>query len=172
MAGHSKDNQVAKDNQVGKDIQADLAPGDEPVQAEYERDFYSWLMEQARHIRDGRYEALDRDNLAEEIESLGREQFNKLVSALRVLMLHMLKWDHQPSLRSRSWVLSIEEQRLEVADVLSDNPGLKPRTGEAIARAYRRARIEAAKETGLEEAAFADTCPYSFDDIMSRVFSR
>src|SRR5208282_3942176 len=160
MAGHRKD------------IQADLAPADEPVEAAYERDFYSWLMEQARHLRDGRFEALDCDNLAEEIESLGREQFNKLVGALRVLMLHMLKWDHQPSLRSRSWVLSIEEQRLEIADVLSDNPGLKPRIGEAIARAYRRARIEAAKETGLDETVFAASCPYSFDDIVSRAFSR
>ena len=154
-----------------KDITADLAPGDEPVRAEYERDFYSWLMEQARHLREGRYEALDRDNLAEEIEALGREQFNKLVSALRVLMLHMLKWDHQTALRSRSWVLSIEEQRLEIADVLADNPGLRPRITEAIARAYRRARIEAAKETGLDETVFPPTCPYSFDDIMSRVFS-
>ena len=160
MAGHRKD------------IAADLAPGDEPVSAEYESDFYSWLMEQARHLREGRYEALNRDNLAEEIEALGREQFNKLVSALRVLMLHMLKWDHQTALRSRSWVLSIEEQRLEIADVLADNPGLRPRIGEAIARAYRRARIEAAKETGLDESAFPPACPYSFDDIMSRVFSR
>ena len=57
---------------------------------------------------------------------MGREQFNKLVSAFRVAMLHMLKRDHQPSLRSRSWVLSIDEQRLEIADVLADNPGLKP----------------------------------------------
>jgi Domain of unknown function DUF29 len=155
-----------------KDIEADLAPGDEPVRADYERDFYSWLMEQARHLREGRFAALDRDNLAEEIESLGREQFNKLVSALRVLMLHMLKWDRQPSLRSRSWVLSIEEQRLEIADVLADNPGLKPRIAEAVARAYRRARIEAAKETGLDETAFPATCPYSFDDIVSRAFTR
>ena len=155
-----------------KHIAADLAPGDEPVRAEYERDFYSWLIEQARHLREGRFEALDRENLAEEIEALGREQFNKLVSALRVLTAHMLKWDHQPSLRSRSWVLSIEEQRLEIADVLSDNPGLRPRIAEAITRAYRRAHIEAAKETGLDEADFPATCPYSFEDIMSRVFSR
>jgi hypothetical protein len=155
-----------------KDIDADLAPGDEPVRAEYEHDFYSWLMEQARHLRDGRLAALDRDNLAEEIESLGREQFNKLVSALRVLMLHILKWDHQASLRSRSWVLSIEEQRLEIVDVLADNPGLKSRIDEAIARAYRRARIEAARETGLDEAEFAAKCPYSFDDLISRTFSR
>jgi len=68
-------------------------------------------------------------------------------------------------------VLSIEEQRLEIADVLADNPGLRPRIGEAITRAYRRARIEAAKETGLDEV-FPPVCPYSFDDIVSRVFSR
>jgi predicted DNA-binding ribbon-helix-helix protein len=155
-----------------KEFHADLAPGDEPVRAEYERDFYSWSIEQARLLREGRHDALDRDNLAEEIESLGREQFNKLVSALRVAMLHMLKWDHQPPLRSRSWVLSIEEQRLEIVDVLADNPGLKPRINEAIARAYRRARIEAAKETGLDEATFPATCPYSFDDITKRGFAR
>ena len=155
-----------------KEFHADLAPGDEPVRAEYERDFYSWSIEQARLLREGRHYALDRDNLAEEIEFLGREQFNKLVSALRVAMLHMLKWDHQPPLRSRSWVLSIEEQRLEIVDVLADNPGLKPRINEAIARAYRRARIEAAKETGLDEATFPGTCPYSFDDITKRSFAR
>jgi hypothetical protein len=155
-----------------KDIEAALAPGDEPVCAQYERDFYSWLMEQARHLREGRFDALDRENLAEEIESLGREQFNKLISALRVLIVHMLKWDHQTAMRSRSWVLSIEEQRLEIADVLADNPGLKPRVGEAVARAYRRARIEAAKETGLDEATFPAVCPYSFEDIVSRTFAR
>ncbi len=153
-----------------KDLTTDLAPADKPLGAEYERDFYSWLMEQARHLRESRFEALDCDNLAEEIEALGREQFNKLVSALRVLMAHILKWDHQPPLRSRSWVLSIQEQRLEIADVLADNPGLKPRIDEAIARAYRRARIEAAKETDLDEDKFPTTCPYSLDDLTSRVF--
>jgi predicted DNA-binding ribbon-helix-helix protein len=102
MAGHRKD------------IEADLAPGDEPARAEYERDFYSWSIEQARLLREGRTDALDRDNLAEEIESLGREQFNKLVSALRVAIMHMLKWDHQPAKRSRSWMLSIAK----VADQL------------------------------------------------------
>jgi hypothetical protein len=155
-----------------KDLAADLAPGDEPVASEYDHDFYSWLMEQARYLRERRFDALDHDNLAEEIESLGREQFNKLVSALRVLMAHMLKWDHQPSLRSRSWVLSIEEQRIEIADVLADNPGLKPRVAEAITRAYRRARIEAARESGLDEAQFPSTCPYSFDELISRVLAR
>jgi hypothetical protein len=82
-------------------------------------------LEQARLVPEGRRDAVDRNNVAEEIESSGREQFNKLEGVLRVLMLHMLKWDHQPALRSRSWVLSIETQRLELADVIADNPGLR-----------------------------------------------
>ena len=59
-----------------------LAPADAPLAADYDRDFYSWLTEQARHVREGRWDAIDARNLAEEIESLGREQFNKLESAL------------------------------------------------------------------------------------------
>jgi hypothetical protein len=149
-----------------------LAPADRPPAAEYWGDFYSWLREQAAHVRAGHWEALDRENLAEEIESLGREQFNKLESALRVLMMHMLKWDYQPKLRSRSWVLSIEAQRDELDNVLSDNPGLKPRIAEATGRAYRRARIEAANETGLEKNQFPEQCPYTWNDIVAREFAR
>ena len=160
MAGHRKD------------LEADLAPGDAPVGTGYDRDFYSWSMEQARLLREDRTGALDRDNLAEEIESLGREQFNKLVSALRVAMLHMLKWDHQPARRTRSWMLSIKQQRFEIDNVLDDDPGLKSRVSEAIDRAYRGARIDAAKETGLDEMAFPETCPYSLDDITKRSFAR
>ena len=116
--------------------------------------------EQARLLRAGRIDAIDRENVAEEIESLGREQFNKLESALRLLLLHFLKWDHQPSLRSRSWMLSIAAQRLEIEDIIGDNPGLKPRIHEAIARAYRNARVAAARETDIELDRFPMQCPY------------
>ena len=76
-----------------------LAGPENPVAADYSCDFYSWLMEQARHVREGRWDSIDRENLAEEIESLGREQFNTLESALRVLLLHFLKRmrDEEPS---------------------------------------------------------------------------
>lgn len=148
-----------------------LAPPADP-RADYERDFYSWLMEQARFISEGRWSAVDRDNIAEEIESLGREQFAKLESALRVLLLHLLKWDHQPDSRSRNWELPIKEQRIVVHDVLGDNPGLQPRITEAIARAYRRARIEATKESGLDEDVFPSVCPYGFDEAMTRQLAR
>ena len=72
----------------------ELAIAEKALPADYNQDFYSWLMEQAQHVRTGEWDAIDRDNLAEEIESLGREQFNKLESALRVLLIHFLKLDH------------------------------------------------------------------------------
>jgi hypothetical protein len=153
------------------DSEVDLVAAEEPAGASYDRDFYTWSLEQARLVREGRWNAIDRDNMAEEIESLGREQFNKLASALRVLMRHMLKWDHQPKLRSRSWVLSIETQRLELADIIADNPGLGPRIPEAIVRGYRKAHLEAARETEIDKNEFPATCPYGWDDIVSRVFS-
>jgi hypothetical protein len=148
------------------EIEAGLVAVEEPAGSSYERDLSTWSLEQARLLREGRWAAVDRANVAEEIESLGREQFNKLVSALRVLMLHMLKWDHQSALRSRSWILSIEAQRLELEDVIADNPGLKPRIPDAIARAYRKARLEAARETDLDENQFPAICAY--DGMPSR----
>jgi len=142
----------------------------EKESAGYDNDFYSWSQEQGRLVREGRWNEVDRENVAEEIESLGREQFNKLESAFRVLIMHMLKWDHQPERRSRSWSVTIATQRVELEDVLADNPGLKPRINEAIARGYRKARLEAANETELGFKTFPETSPYSFEDITSRSF--
>lgn len=55
--------------------------------------------------------------------------------------------------------------------MIDDNPGLRPRIGEAINRAYRAARIEAARETGLDEDQFPEQCSYLWTDIMEREFS-
>ena len=149
----------------------ELVPAAEPSRAAYDRDFYSWSLEQARLVREGHWDAVDRENVAEEIESLGREQFNKLESALRVLLVHILKWDYQPERCTRSWVISIKDQRIAFDQVLEDNPGLKSRLNEALARAYRRARLKAAEETGLDEETFPETCAYSWADILLRIFS-
>ena len=150
--------------------QATAPAATEKERAGYDGDFYTWSQQQGRLVREGRWSEVDRENVAEEIESLGREQFNKLESAIRVILIHILKWDHQPEKRSRSWAVSIATQRAELEDILGDNPGLRPRIGEAIFRAYRKARLQAINETGLKKSAFTDACPYSFDDIASRPF--
>ena len=55
---------------------------------------------------------------------MGDEQYDKLESSLRVVMLNLLKWDHQPDRRSRSCTLSIREQPRSVLRQLRKNPGL------------------------------------------------
>lgn len=137
----------------------------------YAEDFYTWTQEQSARLRSGDLSGLDRENLAEEIESLGKSQFASLVSALRVVLLHMLKVDYQPSKRTRSWSISIATHRLHVAEELSESPGLKSRLVEAIGKAYRLARLEAAQETGLAVKCFPEACPYTYQDIMDRPFA-
>jgi len=136
----------------------------------YERDFYAWANEQAALLRAGRLEEADVAHIAEEIESMGRSEKRELVNRLVILLLHLLKWAHQPSLRGNSWRLSIKEQRLRLAAHLDDNPSLKSRLDEAIATAYRIALIEAERETGLPETAFPASCPYTFAQIMDPEF--
>jgi hypothetical protein len=64
--------------------------------ARYDRDLYSWAVEQAALLRSGRVTELDALNIAEELDDVGNEQYDKLESALRPILLHLLKWDHQP----------------------------------------------------------------------------
>jgi hypothetical protein len=139
--------------------------------AHHERDLYSWLVEQARLVRDGRWQAIDQDNLAKEIEGLAQQQFDTLASAIHGLLTHLLKWDHPAIRRSRGRVQSVQSQRQAVADVLAHNPGLAPRIAEAITHCYRKARAEAANDVGLDENSFPAKCPYEWDEIVAREFT-
>ena len=91
----------------------------------YERDFYGWSQEQAALLRAGRLTELDTPNLLEEIEEMGRNAENELLSRLEVLFIHLLKWRFQPARRGRSWQLSIAGQRRKIARRLERSPSLK-----------------------------------------------
>ena len=133
-------------------------------------DFYGWCVEQAALARAGRVRALDLANLAEELEVLGAEQEHALESSLRVLLMHLLKWQHQPRRRSRSWQLTILRERLNVAKRLRRNPGLKPKLPELFAEAYGDARKEATIETGLPPETFPASCAYTLAQTMDEHF--
>ncbi len=142
-----------------------------PAGTAYKDDFYTWTQEQSARLRAHDLSGLDIENLAEEIESLGKSQVATFTSALRVVLLHILKFDHQPSRRTRSWAISIETHRDHTANELRDSPGLKGRLDESIERAYRHARLEASKETRLPLKRFPEACPYSYEQIMGRPFA-
>jgi Domain of unknown function DUF29 len=131
-------------------------------------DLYSWAVRQAELLRAGRLSEIDAAAIAEEIDDVGEEQYDKLESALRVLMLHLLKWDRQPSMRSRSWTLTVREQRRRAERQLRKNPGLKSQLDEALEGAYEDARLEAANETGLPLSAFPMRRPFEYAEIMER----
>ena len=99
-------------------------------------DFYAWANEQAALLRAGRLSEADIENIAEEIESMGRSERRELVSRLTVLLVHLLKWRYQPDLRGRSWHLTIEQQRFRMQDHLADNPSLKSQLDEMMRTAH------------------------------------
>ena len=120
----------------------------------HESDTYTWAKEQAALLRAGRLEALDVANLIEELDAMGARERRELVNRLVVLLVHLLKWQHQPDRRGASWARTIRVQRMDIAELLEDSPGLRPVLAESFARAYRKARLLAANETGLSEEAF------------------
>lgn len=136
----------------------------------YEQDFYAWSQEQADLLRGRRFEALDMDHLIEELESMGARERRELTNRLKVLLAHLLKWQYQAHLRSRSWAATIKEQRMSIEALLDDNPSLHASMDQQIAKAYRMARLLAVKETNLEECTFPETCPYALDEIEQEDF--
>jgi hypothetical protein len=136
----------------------------------YERDVYGWCLEQARLVRAGRVAELDLANLAEELESLGKEQVRALRSSYRVLLLHLLKWRFQRRRRSRSWAATIVRERDAAQERLRENPGLKPRQRALFAEADRSARKEAAAETGLALETFPQACPFTLEQALDESF--
>jgi hypothetical protein len=136
----------------------------------YEQDYYAWTLQQSELLRSRRLDCADLDNIAEEIESMGRSVKRELVSRLAVLLLHLLKWQHQPAFRSRGWQLTIKGQRRNLARHLRDNPSLKSHLDQAMADAYGDATIDAERETGLAAETFPEVCPFGFDQAMSDEF--
>jgi len=136
----------------------------------YETDFYGWIQQQAHTLRTRNLSALDFDNLIEEIESMGKSEQRELASRLEILLMHLLKWQFQPNLRSVSWKLTIIEQRNRIIDHLSKNPSIKSKVPEVFTDAYKYAVLAAAKETGMKRSVFPSLCSWSFAQIMDETF--
>ncbi|SMF94130.1 protein of unknown function DUF29 [Methylomagnum ishizawai] len=125
----------------------------------YERDFYTWTQQQSELLRTGRWDELDTSHLIEELDSMGARERRELGNRLAVLLAHLLKWQYQPDRRGNSWRRTIKIQRIEINEILADNPGLKSELTEIFAKAYEKARILAADETRFDEDVFpAEPC--------------
>jgi Domain of unknown function DUF29 len=147
------------------------APGRFHLKADYDTDFYAWTQSQADALRAKNWAVLDLDHLAEEIESLGKSDRRAIVSHLERLLLHLLKWGHDPAREPRrGWQLTVRHARREIAQLLADSPSLHSYPAERLADAYRHARGDAAIDTGLPLATFPEVCPWPVEQVLAEDF--
>jgi Domain of unknown function DUF29 len=132
----------------------------------YDQDVLAWTERQAALLRAGRLDQLDLDNLAEELDTMGRSEWGELENRLEVLLMHMLKWDYQPARRSRSRKATMREQRNAIRRLMRRSPGLKRDLETTIADVYQDAVGRAIDETGLSAATFPDQLPYSVAEVL------
>jgi hypothetical protein len=136
----------------------------------YDRDFHLWLETTADLLRQKKFDRLDLGHLIEEIEAMGRNEKRELYNRLIVLLMHLLKWEYQPSHRSNSWLATINEQRRQIVKLLADSPSLKTYFQESFQECYQIARKDASKETGLSLDNFPEQFSFEQETVLNPDF--
>lgn len=136
------------------------------VAALYDTDLYAWANANAELLRQGKYQQIDVGHLIEEIEDMGKSERRSIASHFKNLLMHLLKWQYQPSLHNNSWLLTINNSRDYIADLIQENPSLAGLPASSIDATYLKARRDAALETGLPLTAFPTTCPYTIEQVL------
>jgi hypothetical protein len=138
---------------------------------DYDDDFYAWTQHQAAVVRempvtDNRF---DRENVAEEIEDLGKSERDAVRSQVRRVIEHFLKLEHSPAQSPRlGWMRSIAEARAELGDKISRT--LRQDTQRRLPKLYQQARDLASLgllEFGEDDAAkrLPTDCPYTLNQV-------
>ena len=136
----------------------------------YETDFQLWLEQTAVALSSEDFRAVDVENLVEELRDMGCKSKRELVSRLKVLLMHLLKWQFQPQRRSGSWLNTIDEQRDQLRLMLQDSPSLNPYLRLVLPDVYPKAVRAAVNETGLSASMFPLDCPYSVEQVLAVAF--
>ena len=134
----------------------------------YKTDFHTWTLTAAALIRQRKFDKINIEDLAEELESMGDKERNEVANRLVVLLAHLMKWQFQPTHRSSSWRGSINEQRKQIFRQLKHSPSVKPYLSTAVEDAYPDAIELAADDTGLPLTIFPSDCPYPLERILDK----
>lgn len=136
----------------------------------YDADFFEWTQEQARLLRERRFDDLDLENLIDEVESVGSSEKREIRNRLTILIAHLLKWKFQPGRRGDSWRDTIDEQRRTLLDIVETSPSLRSYLRERAADMYRGGRLEAAKETLIAYGVFPNEPPFTPEQVLDPDF--
>lgn len=136
----------------------------------YEQDLYLWAETTAHLLKEKRFSEIELDALIEELDDMGRSQKRGLDSQLERVIMHLLKWQFQPEMRSTSWRLSISVGRKAIKKAIEYSPSLKKLIPEIIANCYADAREDAIDETNLPKWQFPEENPFTVEQILDRKF--
>lgn len=136
------------------------------MKTSYETDVVVWANEQAAFIRAGRFDLLDLEHIAEEIEDVGKSEQRELANRMAVLLAHLLKWQYQPNRQGNSWARTIKEQRKGVLKRIKETPSLatKMSDDEWLDGVWSDAVAQAASETGID--TLPEACHWGMADIL------
>ena len=136
----------------------------------HDRNCYGWVEQQCAALQERDSERLDWEGLQEDVAALGRQDYRELVSRLGVLMGHLLKWQLQPERRSRSWFLSVREQRRAITRLLEQNPSLTShladRLTDAVEDGFQSAVDLVLRETALGLRSLPEVSPWSLQQAL------
>jgi Domain of unknown function DUF29 len=141
-----------------------------PLNDLYETDFYAWTQEQARLLRERRWDDLDLQNLVDEVESVGGSEKREIRNRLTKLLAHLLEGKHQPGHRGASWSATIRAQRRELAEIVHDSPSLRSYLNKQVQERYLSGRLEAAEQTGIAFGLFPEECPFTPEQVLDLEF--
>jgi hypothetical protein len=137
----------------------------------YDSDFYAWTVEQAALLRAGKFDQADIANIAEEIESLGRDEKRRMRDRLTLLLARLLQWQVQRGWRCKAWQLKISEHRLRlVQEHLADNPSLGSILPKMVTSAWPIVVLRAARKLGFDKNTFPPVCPWPATSIIDDRF--
>lgn len=138
----------------------------------YKQDFYAWTMQQADLLKQKKFEQIDLENIIEEIETLGRSEHRELSSRMKVLVMHLLKWQFQSDRSGTSWERTIREQRKEIKRAIDDMPSLilHLQDNEWLKKIWGRAVVDTADETNLKQSIFPSEPIWTVETILSEDF--
>jgi hypothetical protein len=151
----------------------------------YEKDFYLWVLENLKLLKNKEFERVDWENLLEEIEYMARKELRSVISLMAVIMEHLYKWENyrEEVYMGSGWKKSILNARKELIDLFDEIPSLKriAQEKESLNKAWRRAVNSlivwfdedenenlAKKYFGRlpTEEDFPKDCPYTFEQVM------
>ena len=136
----------------------------------YDTDFAEWTAQTAELLRQGRFDAVDMESLAEEIEDLGKNQRAAVRSQMLRLLKQLIKQRIQPARDGSSWRISIVSARDEIQLRLEDSPSLRRHLLDTLQATYDMAVKSAFAETGIAAKALEfdlpKACPCGLDELL------